>query len=313
MTPNDEPRGPERDRAARGTPVLPFLLIVIGALLLASQFGWIDWFDWRVLIDLAQLWPLALIALGIDILTRGRWRLWIVGGTLIAAVVAVQVFGLTTGGGPIVERAVAYDVVGVDRARVDLAHGVGRLEIGALESGDAHLVAGTLRVGANESVDPTFRLQDGGAVVTIRSRGSTVSGPVRGADRLWDLDFARDVPIDLRLDGGVGASRLDLRDLTLAALNVSAGVGEVIVDLPASGGYRGVIEAGVGEVTVRIPTAVEAHVEAEAGLGGVAVTGSWDRDGSVHRTAGYEDADAADRVDLRVSGGIGQIRVERVD
>ena len=313
MTPNDEPRGPERAPAARGTPVLPFLLIVIGALLLAGQFGWIDWFDWRVLIDLANLWPLALIALGIDILTRGRWRLWIVGGTLVAGVIAVQVFGLTPGGGPIVERTIAYDVAEVDRARVELAHGVGRLEIGTLAAGDARLIEGVIRVGANESVDPTFRLQDGGAVVTVRSRGSTVSGPVRGADRLWDLDLAREVPIDLRLDGGVGASRLSLRELTLAALHVSAGVGEVIVDLPARGGYRGVIEAGVGEVTVRIPESVEAHVEAEAGLGGVAVTGSWDRDGSVHRTAGYEDAAVEDRIDLRVSGGIGQIRVERVD
>jgi hypothetical protein len=62
------PPGPSAPEATRARPVWPYLLIVGGVLLLAANLGWLSvgWIG-----RLLSLWPVALIAVGVDLLTSG--------------------------------------------------------------------------------------------------------------------------------------------------------------------------------------------------------------------------------------------------
>jgi len=298
-------------------PLLPLLLIAAGVLLLLGRVGL---FDWSFAFGVLQLWPLLLIAVGVDILTRGRYRAGVAIATVVAGALLWQVPGWgPAAGAPAETRELSYALGGARRAEIDLGHGVGRLSVRAAEAtGDAltsdAVLTGTITTGRGETVDADYRVDGNVASVQLRSqqRGTRFTFDTRD-QRFWDLRIAQGVPVALNVDSGVGATDLALRGLTLSGLDVDAGVGEVRVTLPETGGYEATIDAGVGEVSVRIPRNVEVRLFASAGLGGVDVRGPWVRNGERYETEGWEGADATQRVTLRASGGVGKITIERID
>lgn len=321
--PNHEGRGPEhtgpdgtgRDgtRRDRGTDraILPIILIAAGVLLLLSRMGV---FDWSLALGVLELWPLLLIAVGVDILTRGRYRLIVVIATVAIGAVLWRAPAWVPGAtGPAETRSIAYELDDASAAEIDLHHGVGRLSLGALPDGDAQVIAGTIATGRGESLDATYRIDGDVAEVEIASRQRGPSFNVDGSRRAWDLNLTREVPVDLTIDTGVGQSDLQLREVRLSDFDLDAGVGEVRVTLPTVGGYAGEIDAGVGSVHLRIPRSVEVRMQVETGLGGADVRGTWTRDDDRYLSPGWQDASPSDRVDLRVSGGVGEITVERID
>ena len=302
-----EPRSNRRrDRAT-----LPIILIAAGVLLLLSRLGL---FDWGFALGVLNLWPLLLIAAGVDVLTQGRYRLVVVLATVAIGALLWRAPGWLPGSaGPAETHAIAYELDGAEAAKISLSHGVGRLSLGALEAGSPLAIGGTIDTGRGERLDAAHRIDDGVAEVTVRTRQQGPSFNVSGRERAWDLELTRAVPVDLSIDSGVGESVLELREIVLRALDLDAGVGEIHVTLPSTGGYRGEIDAGVGAVVVRIPRSVEARLEVDTGLGGADVRGTWTRDGDRYLSSGWDEAPDDRRIDLRISGGVGEITVERVD
>src|SRR5690606_35602192 len=87
--------------------------------------------------------------------------------------------------------------------------------------------------------------------------------------------------------------------------------GDVTVTLPATGAYDVEIDGGVGEVVVRLPRALEARVSIDEGVGEVSVPAGFTRAGDTHTSAGYATATA--RADIDIDGGVGRVRLERID
>ena len=305
--------GPARNGPDRGTDraILPIILIAAGVLLLLSRMGV---FDWSLALGVLELWPLLLIAIGVDILTRGRYRLIVVIAAVAIGALLWRAPGWVPGvAGPAETRSISYALAEVSAAEIQLRHGVGRLSLDALPDGDAQVIAGTIATGRGESLDASYRIDGDVAEVEIASRQRGPSFNVDGSRRSWDLDLTRAVPIDLSIDTGVGESELLLRDVRLSDFDLDAGVGEVRVTLPRFGGYTGEIDAGVGTVHLRIPRSVEVRMQIETGLGGVDVRGTWTRENDRYLSSGWQDAAPSGRVELRVSGGVGEITVERID
>jgi len=305
--------GPQRNGRDRGTDraILPIILIAAGVLLLLSRIGV---FDWSLALGVLELWPLLLIAIGVDILTHGRYRLIVVIATVAIGALLWRAPGWVPGvAGPAETRSIAYALEDASAAEIELHHGVGRLSLDALPEGDSQVVAGTIATGRGESLDASYRIDGDVAEVEIASEQRGPSFNIDGSRRSWDLDLTREVPIDLTIDTGVGESELRLRDVRLSDFDLDAGVGEVRVTLPTVGGYSGEIDAGVGTVHLRIPRSVEVRMQVETGLGGVDVRGTWTRENDRYLSSGWQDAAPSERVELRISGGVGEITVERID
>jgi hypothetical protein len=284
---------------------LPVVLIALGALLLAVNYGLLDL---GFLLGVAQYWPLFVIAAGLDLLWRGRYRLALYGGAAALAIVLSLAGGsVGLGAGGAVE--VAQGLEGARRAEVTLDTGVTDLRVAATASD--LLASGSLTTGRGEQIRQSFDVRGDTARLTLAARNRSAFPISVGRGGRWDLRLTDRVPLALRIDAGVGRTDLDLRGLRLESLDVNAGVGDVTVTLPSAGAYAVEIDGGVGEVLVRLPRAVEARVTIDEGIGGVNLPAGFARDGNVHTSAGF--ATAAVRAEIDIDGGVGGVRLERID
>ncbi len=298
----DHPDGSAR-RGPRGW--WPYALILAGACLLVLNLGWVSWATVGAVLS---LWPVLLLAVGADLLTRGRYRPAVaIGALLLAAVLWV---GAPRGGETVV---VDHPLGGASSAVVVLQLGVGEVNLDG-NADEGQLIGGTIQTGNGETIQQTPSRQDEVARVEIvsRSRGNFNLGFGPTFRRSWNLSITPEVPINLRVEAGVGRSTFDLRRLWLRAFSYRGGVGEAIVTLPERGGYSASFDLGVGSTTLRVPRDVEARVTVSTGVGGVSVDGEFSQSGSSYTTAGYATAALPDRIELIVQGGVGAINLERM-
>ncbi len=290
----------------RETPVWAYALIGVGVLMLLLNAGWIRGID---VLSVLNLWPVALLAVGADLLTKGSYRLPIVAGAIVLGAVLLMGGGLGTRSAGATE-AVDHGLDGARAAEVVLRLGVGSVDVHA-DAPAGRLIAGTVVTARGEQLDQVAGRRGDVARVELIVRQQSGTSIASNARRAWDLGLTREVPVDLRVDAGVGDVRFDLRDATLSRLDLSGGVGEIDVVLPARGGYVGRLDLGVGEADVILPRGVEARLTVSVGLGGADVRGEWLREGREYTTPGYAQAAPADRIELTISGGIGGVKVER--
>lgn len=291
-------------------PIGPLVLIAVGVLLLAANLGWFSWGD---LGRLLSLWPVALIAVGVDIFTAGRYRLLVIAGAVVVALLLWSGTGGTRGAGswfgapgPAAETVdVRHDLAGATAGRVTLDLGVGRVVVDG-EAPSGVLVEGTIRTGRGETIRQTA--DTSGAVRQVRIASAQAPGLNVGAgeDRRWELSLSRQVPVELSVSAGVGQTTIDLSRVQLTGVVYRGGVGESTVTLPP-GSYDGSFDMGVGSATIELPRGAAVRLVVSTGLGRVNVTGGLRRDGNVYTSDGYEGA--TDRITLRVNGGVGSIDV----
>lgn len=89
-----------------------------------------------------------------------------------------------------------------------------------------------------------------------------------GQKLLWDIGLSKQVPLDLRIRGGVGKTELNLQELDVTALRFSSGTGEVNAILPAPDrNYEAKIDCGVGRVDVVVPHSADLRLDVNGGTG----------------------------------------------
>jgi len=300
-----------QEKKGRPGVVGPLILISIGLIFLLNSLGILDWSVW---LNLWRLWPVLLIAGGLDLLVGRRSA----GGSLLVLLVTLTLLagGLwllvaeADGAPAAVSDTIRQPRGDAERAEVFISPGVGRLTIDALPE-SANLVEGTVQLGKGERAERSFQVTGSQASLRLESSRSSF-GPSFGpwhSDRAWDLGLAPGVPLGLQVDLGVGDAGLDLSELTLNDVKVEVGVGRVRVVLPAEGNYRVEIGVGIGSIEVIVPQGLEVHVQSSTALGATRwPAGYTPQDGS-YTSPGYARAD--NRVDLEMSVAIGspQIRL----
>lgn len=298
---------PEQSR--RVSLVGPVILIGLGIILLLNNLGILEWSVWEVIL---RLWPVLLIAWGLDLII-GRRSIW---GSLLALVLivallaaALWLFGAGIGTGRVVDaEEIRQALDGATQAEIVIAPAVGTLHVEALPE-SANLVEGAIRLGSGERATPEFAVVGEMATFTLRSEG-VAFGPFVGSwddQRGWDLGLNPDVPLQLEVSLSVGKSDVDLTSLTVSDLEVSMGVGQTTVILPDKGRFRAKIEGAIGQTIVAIPEGMAARIHVDTGLAGSQLPDEYQRHGDVYTSPGYESAD--NRVDLKVSQAIGNIAI----
>jgi hypothetical protein len=290
----------QRERRHAGV-VWPAILILVGAVLLLNNLGLtsISWWD------LLSLWPVLLIAIGLDLLV-GRRSAW---GAVLALFV---ILGLLAGGlwlissaGAIAEPAreqVAQSLQEASRANLEIDFAAGQLHI---TSGAAPnwLLEGTVQLHRGEQLEQSAQVVNGTLNAQLRSQGQWVTPLlVPAAQRGWELALNPDVPLQLVVNAG------DLRRLELTSLTGKMGVGRTIVTLPEQGVLEARLSSGVGELVVQVPPGLAVRVHPSPGLGTISVPTGYQHAGDVYTSPGY--ASAQNSVDLWVDNGVGLIRIQ---
>src|SRR5262249_20823018 len=110
-------------------------------------------------------------------------------------------------------------------------------------------------------------------------------------DLRWSVNLNPSTPTDLDIHGGIGRSRIDLNRFDLTALDVTSGVGEMDITLPAKAdSLEARLQVGVGKLDVTIPADANLYATIKGGVGETSIT---------------LPADAAARIEA--SSGIGEL------
>ncbi len=206
----------------RGSFLVPPVLIAAGVILLLNNLGHLPWSVWGTL---ARLWPVLLIALGLDILfgrSALRWALSAAIAVLVLIAVALALFG------PLPARsseAVRVPIGDATRAEVTLTATVGQVTVRA--SADPNLlVRGTLAARWPDRGRWESKRREGTEEFSLTLEREHGFPPAWWPERTQaTMELAPAIPLALRAMLGEGTAALDLAALDLTALAVQGGAG----------------------------------------------------------------------------------------
>jgi hypothetical protein len=302
--PSSQARPPRYQGSHPSRPSLfwPIILISAGVLLLLSNMGVLPDAAWG---RLWQLWPVALIALGIDVLFGRRSAvgafigavliLMLVIGVILIVFFGQYVPGLVDMTTPALDSDfITYPTQGVETARVsiDWNQFPGTLE--ALDDSNNLIEADVDYIG-----DLIFDADVDRGRATVRldtyNRGWNMDF-TSWREKRWMVRLNPDVPLDLTLDASSGRYVFDLSELTLSRLTVDASSGAIDLSLP-QGNFDVEIDGSSGALDLTIPKNLGVRIDLERGSGAFnpdrrfdLVEGDRDDD-SVWETENYGAAD----------------------
>jgi hypothetical protein len=282
--------------------------ISLGVVLLLANLNILALNVWTVILN---LWPLLLIAIGFDLIIGRRSRVGSVIGLIVLLVLLVAVLWFLAGGYVIAGHPAALTVSeqlgAADQGQVSLSPAVGVLRISALESGD-QFYQGTISAGPAGSIQREFRHQNGTAHLDILTEGVAVFSGA-GQDRwTWDLQFTRMVPIVFEVDMAVGEVNLDLTGLEVPDLEVNLGLGRVVLAGGGQGPLDANISGGIGETIINVPAGSPVRVQFDSAISWADMPDGYRQDGGVYTSPSYQ-ASSAGAIQINVSQAIGRLRV----
>jgi len=286
----------------------PTILIGIGIILLLNNLGYLNWSLW----DILNLWPILLVAAGLELLVGRRSAL----GSLISAII---VLGLIAGGvwfvstsdftrttAPAIEiREPRGDIAA---ARVTLSPAAAQINVQALnDSGNS--VEGTVFHRPNERVTDDFT-KGNMARLDVKTSGSAGVAMGPGERYAWNFGFHPDVKLDLNIDAGMGDVNLDLRALTLESVKVNAGMGTVTIKLPKTGKFDVNVDSGMGTVVIEVPAGMGVRLQTETAIVGRNLPAGYTQNNNRYTSPNYSTAE--NRADIQVDLGLGSITIHEV-
>ncbi len=292
----------------RGGFVGPIILIGLGVVFLLNNLGVLEWGVWETLL---RLWPLLLIAIGLDLLIPRRSA----AGTMVSLIVILALIAgavwlvSVRGGGEIAPRLEKIDqpLEKTEKAEILLEPGAGVIRMDALQNSNLLLV-GRLGLSRGQRVEREIASGDGLTRIHLQSVGGWL-WPAYSADAdseagrgEWRLRVHPDPMLRLNVELGAGEVELDLSDLNLEVLQVDVGVGKIVVRLPAEGDFDVSLEGGIGAMEVVVPRGLAVRIRVSAGLTSTKLDG-FIKQGEVYYSPGAENADEV--IDLSLNQAIG--------
>jgi len=288
----------------------PALLIGVGFVFLLSNLGYLALDVWIAII---RLWPILLVAIGLDIAIGHRRSPWwsLVGLVVVLALLAgaLLAYGITVDRGQALSsEQISQPLQAASHAKVVIEPAVGSILIDTL-SGPDLLVSGNIRLGNAGQVSQSYSVTGNTGTYTLRRTGTSFVGYPFGTagEWGWKLGLSAAIPIDLKVTMGAGNIDLDLTTLDLSALQVDMGVGKTTLTLPKGGRFQGKIDSAIGQIEVIVPPGTALRVKADTGLANINVPQDFIKEGDFYSSPAY--ATSASRIDLEASQAIGNIQI----
>jgi N-terminal domain of toast_rack, DUF2154 len=233
---------------------------------------------------------------------------------LLIAVIVVAGLWLSAACGStnaqLVHESISQPLGAAARANVEIALSVGQLRIGALDQ-PSELIRGDIAYQEQHRVVREFAISDDTASFSLREQDSQRSGSnIHDGDAIvWELQLNQATPMRLTVGTGAGEGTIDLAQLHVTDLDLEIGVGNITLTLPHQAPVQANISGGVGNTTIIIPAGAAVRLESSTGLGNVTYPDTYRQQGQVYVSPDFDTA--ADRIDLNVSGGVGNITIQQ--
>lgn len=283
----------------------PVFMIGLGSIILLTSVGLVGWRAWDIL---WRLWPILLVAIGLEIIA-GRRSLWI-SILIVGIMVAALVVGVWTfGGGQIREESLNISTINkplgqINDADISISPVVGDLTIDDLGETNV-LIDGRLNGDGGQGVYTDYYVTDNTGIFTINSQ-SFINFP---GSQSWDWDFnlTDQIPLDLNLSMGVGSMNVFLSNLNLSSLEVNQAIGEVNLSLADRNSYAVELSQAIGSIKVELPENSGVRIEISRAISALSLPSTFVKRGDYYYSDNYESAQF--QVDLEVNQAIGSIDI----
>lgn len=287
----------------------PFLLISLGGLLLLQVLGLLPVGLWNLLI---RLWPLLLVALGLDMLIGHRSRgrallvLFLAALLLIASLLLTALRANLAPAGQ--SQAIIQTTHGVERAEVTIDFKSGEeFNLSAL-GGSLYLMEGQLVHGPLESLQQSYLVKEGVGRLKLSQQQDPLIIPFVNQSAHWEVHLTPDLPLSLNVRTNRGNVNLDLSGLpNLMDLDLRTGEGATRVIFSVDASLHASLTAGASPVTLTIPTDLPTRLTVISGSTKLYAPSRFSRVGEVYATQNFSTA--GPYLDLEVEGG-GEVNVQ---
>lgn len=295
--------------------------VVIGFVLLGNTLGYISWSVW---VSILPLWPLLLVALGVELLGKGLGMPWVraLSNVVLIAGLLYGVFVLPPGSfraGSLVPgttiAGTAYAVsaprdTSVREGNVSMKAAAARITV------KAGTVLARLSGRSPASNTPALKTSVGAGRAEITIDQPERRGPVAGIEeRTIDLELDEAVTWSaLRFDVGATQADIDLRGLRVRDVSLNAGASDLVLDLGGRSDDMNVaISGGAANITIRVPARAGVAIELKSGLSSVTMPSGY------HRLSGTpvlgdsswaSDTTGTPRISVAVESGVSNLTVE---
>jgi hypothetical protein len=297
----------------RGGLVLPAILVAVGVVALLVNAGLISSAS---LEKLANLWPLILIVLGIELVLRGltdpvtAGRLGIV--VVILACAGALTYTTLAPARPAGERTADFSAPMDGREEATLALEMGAADVRVTTAQDNSsqgppLYQAHVSYTGNQRATATFDQHTGTVTVALRQTGVRFGG----GHRRIDVELNPAVRWTVRVSGGASREQLDFSGGRLAAVEVSGGANSCDLVLPSpQGTVTLAVSGGANSVAVHRPSRAAIRADVTGGASSLLADG--------HSSSGFGDLSwqsnnydgASSRYRLMVSGGANRVVVD---
>ena len=283
------------------------LLIGLGIVFLLSNLGYLTINVWEMVI---RLWPLLLVAIGLDI-AIGRRSVWggIVGLLIILAMLvgALWIYGVRPEGGKsITGERISQGLDGVLKARIEIVPAVGALHISGVPEPDG-LISGTVHVSGGEKVKQDFSKTGEEGFYSLRGTGGVTFRIPNNQDWSWELFLTPRIPLDIKTSLGAGELSLDLTGMKVSNLEVNFGVGQATVTLPEGFMFDGAISGAIGQIVIIVPRTLGFRIIEDGVLVSVNAPGDFSHTGNIYTSPNYDQA--KESINLKIDLAMGEIQV----
>lgn len=297
-----------------------FVIMTIGILLLLGNLGIISW---SILSGLSQIWPLIIVAVGLNMFFNNHILVKMF--TFTALIVALVAAGMIYPPSDDWDFNFRFDGFNHDSAALRSITKEYQMEPN-ISSGELNLKlsAGSLNISGLE--DNLLRGQfpssydtenavttDGGTRKIFNFDGGpfTLSGGAN-SNRNWEYRYElnNSIPWDVRIDAGATEANLDFRDIILRNLELNSGAGDIDIKI-GKVERKAIIVADVkaSDFKVTIPKEMGYKAVIEGALHDVSIDDdAYVKNGNVYTSENYSTA--AQKVDLNLDVAVGDIQIE---
>jgi hypothetical protein len=290
----------------------PILFIGLGTVILLSNLGYVQLASWTVFL---RLWPVLLIAFGLDILIGHRTVWSAVAGVALGLLLVAGVFwyASTLPEANIVEsEAISQPLGEVQAAEIDLGQIFGDMNISGGASSNL-LIEGQVQLGRNQTFNQDYIIRNERGVYTFNSTTADAYFPFinPATSPVWNLNLTGDVPLSLDLSLVIGSQHIDLTGVNVERIETSLVIGQTRLILSEGDPFEGSTSTVIGQVVVVVPRDVPLRIQLSTALTGTSFPNGFTReDDVVYNQAAGLDGEA---IELELSVPLGSVRIEYTD
>lgn len=195
-----------------------------------------------------------------------------------------------------------------ERAIIELDVGAGSLHLQA--GSKEQMIEGQVQTLAGiESLERTSTAENGAMVYNLFANApNAIKEPAQWP--AWNLDINPDVPLELNICGGMGASTVDLSQLSVTQFMFKASSGRSSISLPEQGKLNADIQGGSSLTTLYIPEGIPVdltmHVQ---GSGHIEYKGRVFKRNAEFKSLAYDTA--SNGIQLNVTSYLGNVIIEQ--